>query len=1149
MANTVINTPELLNLDSTTGATVLAKGTVANRPETPTFSLDYLVVAGGGGGTYSTSSGGGAGGLRTSYGSTSGGGAGAEPSLNVASGASFTVTVGAGGPKINASNISSPSRGGNSVFGTITSLGGGIGANGNDSDGIPWKQGGSGTGGTYSSNPGGQGTAGQGFRGGSINGAPNYKAGGSGGAGGVGLDATGSDFSGASGNGGPGLAVNILNATNAATASVGEVSGSDVYYAGGGGGGSDSFRNRPAGSGGLGGGGNGGYYSNGTNGTANTGAGGGGGANRPSTMEGGDGGSGVIILRYPNSVSATVNGATQASGSPFTEGNDKITVLTSGTGTITFTDSTPTNPHEYPINGTLRFNTETNKTEYYDGTGWYEIVDEYASGFIGPATNYFDTKLYTGNGATQCIGGYINGAASFNGSSSKIDLGNNSSNNSSTISVSLWFKTSGHSGSATLINNGGANSGETGYYLGLNSNGTIKFEASTGVINGSTNYADNDWHQIVLTLNNGAYNIYVDGNQTPVLTGSGAFTATATRPTWIGQFSYTVSAIEFFNGSIDQVRIYNVALSSSDVAALNLETAATSTTATFPSGQTAVATYTMDTSANGLLNTQDLSTVNYPAGAGCLALYEMNGNSNDTSGTYNGTPNNITYEGSAFDQAAVFNGSSSYIQTTLTKPAGTTFSFSCWINTPGGVAQHIVGDYNSSIANPTFRIQIPANNTLSVGVGTGTGSVSYVTFPTISGLANTWKNLIITVDGTSVNAYINGVALGTTQTSAQTLGAGAQPYTLGAYRPAAGYQNFSGSIDQVRIFNTALTQAQVTTLARGIATSYSGTATNVNFNGHLDFQPDFVWVKNRTVAVNHYLYDSIRGTGPAKALHSNTTATEASASAYSVNGGIQSIDTNGFTAFAGTDTTYQGTNKSGNDYVSWNWKAGGTAVTNNNGTTSSQVSANKDSGFSIVKYTGNGGSTATTIGHGLSSAPEIIISKDLDSSSYDWAVYTSATGNTQKLALNQLNAQAASGVWNDTSPTNSVFSVRYDQTNATGNDFIAYCWHSVAGYSKIGSYTGNGNATGPIVTTGFEPSWIMIKNITSATAWLIFDSARNPTNSRYNLLQPQDSAAEIDLLNLYSLEGVDFLTNSFQLKDTNASRNALNDNYIYMAFA
>ena len=405
MANTVINTPELLNLDSTTGATVLAKGTVNERPVTPTFSVDYLVVAGGGGGVYSTNRGGGAGGLRTSYGSTSGGGASAENSITVISGNSFAVTVGTGGPHINASNYNSPTKGGNSTFGTITSLAGGIGMPGNDLNGFPWKNGGSGVGGAYNGNAGGQGTAGQGFAGGSINGAPNYKVGGSGGAGGVGLDATGSDYSGASGAGGPGLAVNILNATNAATASVGQVSGSDVYYAGGGGGGSDSFRSRPAGSGGLGGGGAGGYYSNGTSATANTGGGGGGGANRPSNMNGGDGGSGVVILRYPNSVSATVNGATQASGSPFTEGNDKITVLTSGTGTITFTDSTPTNPDEYPINGTLRFNTDTNKTEYFDGTGWYEIVDEYASGFIGPGTNYFDTKLYTGNGSAQSYRG------------------------------------------------------------------------------------------------------------------------------------------------------------------------------------------------------------------------------------------------------------------------------------------------------------------------------------------------------------------------------------------------------------------------------------------------------------------------------------------------------------------------------------------------------------------------------------------------------------------------------------------------------------------------------------------------------------------------------------------------------------------------
>jgi len=143
-------------------------------------------------------------------------------------------------------------------------------------------------------------------------------------------------------------------------------------------------------------------------------------------------------------------------------------------------------------------------------------------------------------------------AAVFNGSSSKIDLGNNSSNNSSVISVSLWFKTAGHSGTAALINNGGANSGETGYFLGLTSNGYIRLNLSASV-DGTINYADGNWHNVVMTLNNGSYNVYIDGNTTPVLTGSQSFTGTATRPTWIGQFSYTASNLEFFDGSLDQV--------------------------------------------------------------------------------------------------------------------------------------------------------------------------------------------------------------------------------------------------------------------------------------------------------------------------------------------------------------------------------------------------------------------------------------------------------------------------------------------------------------------------------------------------------------------------------------------------------------------
>ena len=1162
MANTVINTPELLNLDSTTGATVLAKGTVNERPATPTFSVDYLVVAGGGSSGAAGGGGGGGGGLRTSYGSVTGGGGVAESALNLTAGTSYTWNVGAGGAGVVHANIGND--GSQSTFSSITSTGGGGGGayppegrSGGSGGGCGQSGqrsgGGSGAGGSASSPT-------QGYPGGSkpTTATVNYVSAGGGGAGAAGGDVP-SDVT--PGAGGVGLAVNILNSTNATTASVGEVSGGNVYYAGGGGGSNES--SSPGAAGGLGGGTNGAAGCPGTAplaGVANTGGGNGGTGGCGSAYSTG-GGSGVIILRYPSIYTATVTG-TQASGSPFTEGSDKVSVFTAGTGTISFSGTVVGDENE-ATDGALRFNTDTNKTEYFGSTGWYEIVDEYASGFIGPGTNYFDTKLYTGNGATQSIGGYINGSGSFNGSSSYIDLGNNSSNNSSVISVSLWFKTAGHSSAATLINNGGANSGETGYYLGLNSNGTIKFEAGTGTVNGAVNYADSQWHQIVLTLNSGAYNIYADGNTTPVITGSGAFTTTATRPTWIGRFSYTPSALEFFEGSIDQVRLYNVALSSSDVAALNLETAATATTAAFPSGQTATATYTMDTSANGLLTTTDLSTVDYPAGTGCIALYEMNGNSNDTNNTYNGTPTNITYEGGAFDQAAVFNGSSSYIDTGLTWGGSSQISWSGWVNTAGGINQYLVADFNSSGANASFRfaVQFHSSNVLYVGTNnSGGGSGTFINFGSITNYLNKWTHVAVTVNGTEVKAYLDGSLFGTGTGTA--LAAGANPFVIGAYTAGSSRQNFNGLIDQVRIFNTALTQSQVTTLARGIATSYSGAATNVNFNGHLDFQPDFVWIKSRTNPSNgiyHTLMDSVRGqaNGFYKSLFSNSTDQEdiinGSAYTQAVNGGVSSFDTNGFTLSNGSGASDDDLNVSSYSYVAWNWKAGGAAVSNTDGTITTQVSANVDAGFSIVQYTAAGNQS---FGHGLSQAPELIIQK-LYSTTSGWYVYSAPTGLQKYL---QLNSTAALGgpdsTW-ITAVTNATFTANW---SGNSHSYINYCFHSVAGYSKIGSYTGNGSATGPTVYTtddgtptgsgGFEPSFVMIKSTTdNNTAWNIFDSSRNPTNPRYNLLQPQLSSAEIDLLNTFGLNGVDFLSNGFQLKDNNASRNALNSTYLYMAFA
>ena len=317
------------------------------------LTVDYLVVAGGGGGgaAGAGSGGGGAGGLRTSYGNTQGGGQTAESSLTLSVSTNYTVTVGGGGSGGTGTGYgNNGTQGQNSTFSTITSTGGGFGSSNNVTGGT----GGSGGGGNAGyATAGGAATSSpvQGYAGGDgidiLSPQQRYGSGGGGGAGAVGGDGNVSGGNDESGDGGDGIAVNILNTTNAATASVGQVSGSDVYYAGGGGGGAGYVGTALPGSGGTGGGGAGGVGGsvaastyNGFQGTDNTGGGGGGGAGLNAThtaVNGGDGGSGIVILRYPAAYAIAVgSGIIEASGSPFTEGTDKVSVFTGGTGTISF---------------------------------------------------------------------------------------------------------------------------------------------------------------------------------------------------------------------------------------------------------------------------------------------------------------------------------------------------------------------------------------------------------------------------------------------------------------------------------------------------------------------------------------------------------------------------------------------------------------------------------------------------------------------------------------------------------------------------------------------------------------------------------------------------------------------------------------------
>ena len=314
--------------------------------------------------------------------------------------------------------------------------------------------------------------------------------------------------------------------------------------------------------------------------------------------------------------------------------------------------------------------------------------------------------------------------------------------------------------------------------------------------------------------------------------------------------------------------------------------------------------------------------------------------------------------------------------------------------------------------------------------------------------------------------------------------------------------------------------------------TYRGTGSS-HYIGGVGFSPDLVWVKKRSAAGNHKLHDQVRG--PNKYLDSNTTSVEGS-------GGTQyltAFSADGFTV--GTEGVM---NANAATFVAWNWDMGGSNATNTAGSIDSTVRANASYGQSIVSYTGDGGTA--TVGHGLSSAPEMIILKTRDTDQF-WVVYhanNTANPETDYLRLNGTNATTDDTYWDDTAPTNALFSLRSGAAvNKLNDKFIAYCFHSVTGYSKIGSYTGNGSTTGPSVTLGFAPAFLLIKSSTQGEPWSLIDNMRTHTTAGLeNVLTANTSAAETQYY-------VDLNSNGFQIKDTTGVLNANSQTYIYMAFA
>jgi len=318
---------------------------------------------------------------------------------------------------------------------------------------------------------------------------------------------------------------------------------------------------------------------------------------------------------------------------------------------------------------------------------------------------------------------------------------------------------------------------------------------------------------------------------------------------------------------------------------------------------------------------------------------------------------------------------------------------------------------------------------------------------------------------------------------------------------------------------------------------YTGTGSSQSITG-VGFQPDWTWVKARSINYDQNLFDAIRGTE--KRLKANATSAE-----DTVSGSVTAFGTDGFTV--GSDA---GVNANTETFVAWNWLGANGTASNTDGSITSTVSANTTSGFSIVSFTGTG--ATATVGHGLGVKPDLIIAKNR-TDAVDWYVYHSSLGATKNLRLNQTFAELTeSAVWDNTEPTTSVISVNNaNGTNGSSKNLIFYCFAEKKGFSKFGSYVGNANNDGPFCFTGFKPALVIKKRAEFGADyrgnWQIHDNKRgeyfpgNVVNNRIDHTNNAESGGD-DL-------GFDFLSNGFKVRTGNVNYNPSGEKVIYIAFA
>lgn len=791
----------------------------------------------------------------------------------------------------------------------------------------------------------------------------------------------------------------------------------------------------------------------------------------------------------------------------------------------------------YIANNTTASIPTSNLNAFYSFEG--NANDSTSSPINGTASNVVYDYDGTANNITYSTGKFGK-AGVFNGSSTAIELPNLSTmfGQKTSYTVSAWFKApSSAMGNRAIFDDYNYANSNLGLYL---YDGVMNFFArynnsnTSGIYSGTVTYNDNNWHHVVATSDQTTGKLYIDGQ----LISSGAmpspsYSGGSPVPSIGKQQHPGSSTYSWFDGSIDQVRIFDHAITAAQVTALYNETA------------TSAASTTIDNPST-------------------LAYYKM-ADATDETGSYNGTATNVDFNVQGkYGFAGKFNGSSSKIVLPSGEPFGnsdTIKSISVWVKANTTTSRIHFFSVSGNDAYDWFSARYDGNaNNISVYRRKDSSSNTAYAYVNLTTDTN-WHHIVVQLGAAGVEIYLDGVSQTVTNSNTGT----------GSNTSWISFPNYTGTIvtqigksrevtpqwsdglqDQTRFFNRALTSTEVTTLYNEIQCAntitapenyfqtklYTGTGSSQNITG-LNFAPEFVWIKDRSAGNWNNLQDTLRGA--TKHVYSNANNAQDTTS-----DGLTSFNSDGFTIGGGG-----GFGNNGNNFVSWNWKAGGTTESGTgNHYINVQKSVADEAGFSIVRFdfpfTPGGNAlvpTDASYNHGLSKKPDLIITKAYSGylGQANWYTWASPLGAGSNGLTLDSNAGTGSGYFGTIDSTKAEF--RFSSNNINGlSGVVTYNFRNIDGYQRIGSYVGNANKTR--IYTGFEPAWLLVKSLSSTNTWWIVDNKRDTANPRKQVLKPSSSSAETT-----ETTNVIFHTNGFEFPNGNSDTNENNYTYLFWAIA